>query len=127
MQEYGSCYKCGAYGCEIHHIQKRSQVKALKDCKYNLVYLCSNHHRGQEGVHSGNTKLDHELKLMFQNKLEMLFLKDYFTREEIRDTLKIKDKQADSLCKLMACEKGKYSREEIIKACMGGKLIMEGD
>ncbi|MGL4108348.1 hypothetical protein [Clostridium sp. LP20] len=84
------------------------------------------HHRGTQGVHgSKGHKLDRLLKLQFQNNLEILWDKRYLTREEIKEVLKVADKPLDRLLKSLILQKDKYVREEVIRACMGGKLIIE--
>jgi hypothetical protein len=106
----------------------RSQVKPLENCKLNHIYLCQEHHRGTQGVHGKKGhKLDRALKLQFQNNLELLFDKQYLTREDIQEVLQIKDKPLDSLLKTLNLKECKYIREDVIRACMGGKLIFEGE
>jgi hypothetical protein len=88
---------------------------------------CQEHHRGTNGVHGKNgSKLDRALKLQFQNYLELLFNKPLLTREEIQEVLQIKDKPLDSLLKTLNLKECKYIREEVIRQCMGGKMIVEG-
>lgn len=120
------CKECGNPYTESHHVVFRSEVKPLEHCKLNLVDLCIEHHKGTYGVHgSKGAKLNRKLKLEFQNKLEILFDKEYLTREEIKDVLDISDKPLNRLLKPLVLQKGKYVREDVIRACMGGKLIVE--
>lgn len=122
------CEICGRPHAELHHIIFRSEVKPLEKCKLNHVYLCYEHHRGTMGVHGrlGN-ELNKSLRLKFQNTLEMLFNKNEFTIEEIADILSIHLKQAIKLSKsfnkIMSINRT-YQREDIIRACMGGKIII---
>lgn len=127
MSKEGMCQNCYSYGTvELHHIIKRSQASFLKDCKLNFIDLCPNCHRGNNGVHNKNgSKLDKEIRLSYQNKLEFLLDKEYFTREELKDIFKINEKALDSFCKLMKSEKGVFSREEVLRVAMGGKIIEE--
>lgn len=121
------CEVCGRAAEEEHHIVFRSQCQALINCELNHTYLCSYHHRNSKvGVHF-NKDLDKKLKLRLQNKLELIFDKEYFTREEIGQALKISKRATDSLCKLMKSEKGMFNRFEIIRVSMGGKLIVVED
>ena len=84
MDYENCCWVCGKYGVEYHHAVRRGAVKALIHCKHNLYPLCPLHHRSSPGgVHGGNKELDLKLKLDFQNKLEMLFDKEYLTENEI--------------------------------------------
>lgn len=126
MNDIHWCLVCGQRATELHHIVYRSQMKPLENCKLNHIYLCQEHHRGTQGVHgSKGHKLDRLLKLQFQNNLEILFDKEFLTREEIKEVLQIADKPLNRLLKPLVLQKGKYVREDIIRACMGGKLIVE--
>ncbi|WP_297429606.1 hypothetical protein [Clostridium sp.] len=126
MSEEKYCNECGtSYGVELHHIMSRKQLKPLEDCKYNHVNLCYNHHRDHKtGIHH-NRKLYLKYRLIFQNYLEMHFLKDYLTREEIKAVLEIKDKPLDRLLKSITMHKGKYAREDVILKCMADKKVTE--
>lgn len=85
MDEIKFCKVCGtSYGVELHHRVYRSECKPLENCKLNHVYLCNKHYRDHKvGVHF-NKKFDNEIKLEFQNWLEILWNKPYLTREEIK-------------------------------------------
>lgn len=126
-REIHFCRECySSYGVELHHIVFRSENKNLEKCKLNFAYLCQEHHRGTYGVHgSKGSKLNKKLKLEFQNKLEMLLDKQYLTREEINEVLQISDKALNRLLKTLTLQKDRYVREEVIRACMGGRLIVE--
>ena len=124
------CEICGSsYGVELHHVIFRSQNSNLTKCKLNFAYLCAEHHRGgKNGVHGKNGhELDKQLKLKFQNKLEYFFIKEYLTEEEINEVLCISQNALRRLLKPLKKHKDKYSREDIIRACMGGKIILEDD
>ncbi|WP_250455949.1 hypothetical protein [Clostridium tertium] len=126
IKEIHFCKVCGtSYGVELHHRIYRSECKPLENCKLNHVYLCNKHHRDHKvGVHF-NKKFDNEIKLEFQNWLEILWNKPYLTREEINEVLEIADKPLNKLLKPLTLQKGKYVREEVIRQCMGGKLVIE--
>lgn len=126
-REIHFCRECYcSYGVELHHIVFRSENKNLEKCKLNFAYLCQEHHRGTYGVHgSKGSKLNKKLKLEFQNKLETLWDKQYLTREEINEVLQISDKALNRLLKTLSLQKGLYVREEVIRQCMGGRLIVE--
>lgn len=122
------CKICGNPYVELHHVIYRSENKNLENCKLNFVYLCPEHHRGTFGVHgSKGATLNRKLKLEFQNKLEILWDKQYLTKEDIREVLQISDKALNRLLKTLSLQKDKYVREEVIRACMSGKMIVEGD
>lgn len=119
------CKICGNPYTELHHIVFRSEVKALEGCKLNLVALCIDHHKGTYGPHgSKGAVLNRKLKLEFQNKLEELWDKQYLTKEEINEVLQISDKALNRLLKRLTLQKDKYIKEDVIRACMGGKLII---
>lgn len=100
----------------------------MVNCELNQVYLCGNHHRGTKGVHGREGhKLDKKLKLEYQQKLEFLLDKQYFTREELKDILKINENSINSLCKLLKPIKGVFTRLDILIALCGGKLIEESE
>ena len=62
--------------------------------------------------------------MQFQNKLEILLDKEYLTKEEINDVLKISQNALRGLLKTLMVYKGNlYKREDVIRACMWGKII----
>ena len=120
--EYRECELCKLRpASEIHHIIYRSHCKALIKSDINLIPLCqichAKVHRGKE-----SKELNHKLRLQFQNKLEILFDKEYLTEEEINDVLKISQKALKGLLKTLTVYKEGYEREDVIRACMGGKM-----
>ena len=119
---YRPCEGCGGVGTELHHVIRRSHCKALIHCELNLVALCPKCHRSKQGIHGGNKELDRKLKLDFQNKLEMLFDKEYLTEEMINDVLKISDSALKGLLKPLKREKEGYERISVIRQIMGGRL-----
>lgn len=118
--EYKICKLCGSIASESHHIIHRSQLRALINCKLNQVYLCNNCHSYLHHNRNG-CELDYALQLEFQNTLEMLFIGQSFDLEEIQETLNINYNATYGLSKLMRSNKGKYTREDIILACLGGE------
>jgi hypothetical protein len=125
-REIHFCRECySSYGVELHHIVFKSENKNLEKCKLNFAYLCQEHHRGTYGVHgSKGAALNRKLKLEFQNKLKELWDKQYLTREEINKVLQIDDKALNRLLKRLSLQKDKYFKEDVIRVCMGGKLII---
>lgn len=121
------CFVCGSFNTELHHIVFRSINKNLENCELNQIRLCPEHHRGTKGVHGRlGHKLDQALKLQFQSTLEILFLSNELSREDIKKVLDISDKLLNKLLKPLKICKGKYIREDVIRACMGGKLLLGG-
>jgi hypothetical protein len=123
-EEYRYCAECFSnVGIESHHITYRKKCKPLENCKHNLVDLCYIHHRDhKEGIHH-NHELNQKYKLKFQNYLEMSFLKEYLTREEIKEVLEISEHPLDKLLSSLITHNSKYNREELILICLGGKKV----
>ena len=120
------CAACGTRATELHHIIFRGQNKQLENCKLNFVFLCHKCHRGTNGVHgTKGHKLDLKFKKHFQDKLDLLFVKEFLEIKEIKLTLKIDEKAVNRLLKTVQIKEGKYFREDVIRACMGGKMIVE--
>ena len=121
--EYRECELCKLRpASEIHHIIYRSHCKALIKSDINLIPLCrtchAKVHRGKE-----SKELNHKLRLQFQNKLEILLDKEYLTEKEINDVLKISQTALRGLLKTLMTYKEGYKREDVIRACMGGRMI----
>ena len=90
--DYRPCAVCGGAGTELHHIVRRSHCKAMVHAEINLIALCPKHHRHNiHGVHGKNKELDNRLKLELQNKLEMLFDKEYLTEDDINRGKEVED------------------------------------
>lgn len=61
------CYECGrTLDLEQHHIFYGSANRKLSDKDGLVVWLCYDHHRGRQGVHNGNNRLDDKLKRIGQ-------------------------------------------------------------
>jgi hypothetical protein len=119
------CENCGKHGITTeHHKIPRKQVALIK-CKKNLIDLCESCH--YEVHHGKNGQvLNKKIRLSFQNHLELIFDKEYFTIEEIQNALEITYKASYSLCKSLKRHKAIfYLREDIIRSAMADKLITE--
>ena len=127
MDSINWCLVCGSnYRTELHHRVFKSQVKPSEHGKLNNIFLRSAHHWGTKGVHGKNGyKLDKLLKLQLQNNLEILFDKEYLTKEEVNEVLQISEKALNSLFKTIQSKGNKYTREDCIRVCMGGKVQIE--
>jgi hypothetical protein len=116
---------CGSFqNIEGHHVIYRSAVKILENCKMIIVDLC---HSCHDYLHHNKNgfELDYALKIEIYEKMCLLFDKKEFTLEEIQETLNISYNASYSLSKLMRPVKGKYAREDILNAVMGGKNPIE--
>lgn len=117
------CVACGTSYIELHHIVFKSENKALEDCKLNHIYLCPDHHRGTYGPHGAKgSRYNKKLKLEFQRKLENLWDKALLTKEDINKVLEIPETALTKLLKIVKSVNGKYEKEDVIRACLGGKL-----
>ena len=76
----GKCYVCGRYGyVERHHILGGRNRKKCDRYPLLIVPLCTEHHRGTNGVHGKN---GHELDCMLKREAQIIFERNYGTREE---------------------------------------------
>ncbi|WP_125153125.1 hypothetical protein [Clostridium rectalis] len=115
------CTVCGKPNSECHHIVFKSQQKALEHCKYNYIYLCKEHHTGNNSPHK-NRQIDVKYKLIFQNMLFEKFTNKDYTEEGIKEILNISNVSVKRLVKIIDKHIDRYKKEDIIRACMGGKL-----
>lgn len=125
-EETRCCEECyTTNGIESHHIIYRKKCKPLENCRHNLVDLCQFHHRdNKKGVHN-DKELNRKYKLQFQNYLEMHLLKEYLTREEIKEVLEISEHPLDKLLSSLITHNSRYNRNDLILACMGGAMVEE--
>ncbi|CAI3547942.1 hypothetical protein [Clostridium neonatale] len=127
IAKLGTCKNCGAFGrITEHHKIKRSKQTALIKCKNNLIDLCDQCHYVIHHSPAGH-KLDINIQLSFQNFLETRFLKEFISREEVKEVLEITDRETNRLLKTLMQHNGLYVREDLIRCCMGGKIITQGD
>lgn len=79
LQDEKECYACKTtLNLHSHHCiygignRRNSEKYGLK------VWLCFNHHTGNEGVHNGNKLLDNELKQLAQREFEKRYGHDKY-------------------------------------------------
>lgn len=126
MKEDKYCIVCGKPFAEEHHIVSRRQQPAMINCPHNKLNLCYDHHRGNKSPHM-DRRIDIKYKKELQDRLNGMFsFKEIFTEEEIRKILLIPKKDVYSLIKsLRVSVKDNivgYSKEDVIRAAMGGKI-----
>lgn len=103
-------------------ISKKIQP-GLKACIYNRICLCGHCHN----KYKVDRNLEKLYKLTLQTQLFSLLEDDYLSVEDISERLAIKYSDVQRILKLIHPIKGyKYSLEDVVRACMGGKLIVEG-
>lgn len=114
------CCECGSNITELHHIIFKSQARYLANVPVNFKYLCPTHHRLNGSPHM-NRKKDLQYKQELQAKLNIMFCKEYYTINEIKDILEISKSEAEKVVnKTPICKEG-YKREDIIRRCLGGR------
>lgn len=86
MQNKKECYRCWTtQNLERHHVMFGSHRK--KSEKYGLVvWLCAEHHRGNDGVHF-NRQVDINLKKHAQQRFEEKYSHEFWMREFGRNYL----------------------------------------
>lgn len=124
------CKICGKTENQIaiqsHHVVSRKQQPALINCKLNQVWLCVNcHTAGPKAVHNGGFEELKKLRLEKQREYYKIFNEDFYSKKVIKDILEIKQNEVDRLLKTVPNENGLYEKEDVIRACMGGKLMLE--
>lgn len=121
------CKLCGStQNIQAHHIVSRKQQPALINCKLNLVNLCANCHvLAPNAVHKNGVKELKQLRLEKQREYYNLFELKYYPKDVIKELLGIKQREVDMLLKPVKNVAGFYEREDIIRACMGGKLMID--
>jgi hypothetical protein len=114
----GECEVCGR-PAERHHIVFKSQGGL--DFELNFKDLCFEHHKGNKSPHCCR-KIDLKYKVELERKLEKLLDKEFYTEDEIRQLLGLKKKQADKIFRRFRIYPEGYSRDEILRRLMGGRL-----
>lgn len=112
------CAVCGSRA-DIHHIVHRRE--GGMNFELNYKYLCHLHHRGLRGPHR-NKIIDYEYKFELQNKFESIFTKEFYTLNEINQTLKLSISNKKRIQNNLFLYKEGYSSIELIKFLMGGKV-----
>lgn len=71
LQQERECYYCKTTNnLEEHHCLYGTANRRIAERFGLKVFLCSEHHRGKNGVHGGNKYLDIKLKQLAQSKFE---------------------------------------------------------
>lgn len=120
------CIVCNNPYSEAHHIVFRKQQPAMINSPVNKIRLCAICHKGNNGPHL-NRDIDLNYKKELQKKLEDLFrTKNCYTEDEVKKILKIPQKDAYKLVKplltIIEGDEAGYSKEDIIRQAMGGKI-----
>ena len=124
------CKICGKTEEQIvmqsHHVVSRKQQPALINCKLNQVWLCIDcHTAGPNAVHNGGFLELKKLRLELQKEYYKIFKEEFYSKEIIKDILEIKQNEVDRLLKTLKTKDGLYEKEDVIRACMGGKLMLD--
>lgn len=118
-----SCHICGKENirCEIHHIIFRSQSSYMRTIKINLISLCVDCHRGNNSPHQ-DKRLDLQLKVKLQFKLQEMFSEKWYSGEQIQEILQCTDFDLVLILKKMCLYRFGYNAEQLVLRLMGGRL-----
>lgn len=111
------CEVCGKPNAEYHHVIFRSQGGLT--FKYNCKYLCSEHHRGNNSPHK-DRNIDLKYKIEMQDKL-FKALKEYVQPDDLLE-IGLNKNQIKKVLKTLIVQKEGYSREDVVRKLMGGRL-----
>lgn len=115
------CCVCGSPYGELHHVVFRSQSKHMINISINHIYLCAEHHRGNNSPHK-KREIDLKYKNQVQDKLYNLLDDEYITIDKLMEKLEITETLANKIVKTLRINKEGYERNEIIRELMGGRL-----
>lgn len=87
LQSTKECWYCHTtYNLQEHHCFRNPFRR--KSEKYGLkVWLCAEHHTGDNGVHGYNKQLDLQLKRLAQSKFEETHTREEWLKEFMRSYL----------------------------------------
>ena len=109
---------------ERHHIIKRSQLTL--EHPLNIIHLTSEEHRGENGVHGKNGyELDLKYKQALESNLRDILGKSHYTIEELIKKLLLNEEQAHKVFKKVPREPEGISKQEAIKALLGGRYYID--
>lgn len=118
LKEEFYLYQCEICGntADVHHIIHKSQGGL--DFKLNYKYLCPLHHRGKNGPHR-NIIIDFKYKLDMQYNLQKLFIKQFYTFNELLVLLSLNKNSLKKLTNHIKIYKEGYKSKDIIFEIMG--------
>ncbi|UBK85097.1 hypothetical protein KLF40_08765 [Clostridium perfringens] len=121
------CKICGStVNLQKHHVISRKQQPALIKCEMNLVDLCVYcHTSGPRAVHGNGFNELKKMRLEKQREYFEIFNEEKYSKEVIKDILGINQNDVDKLLRPLKMSNGLYEREDIIRQCMGGKLLID--
>lgn len=116
--------QCEVEGCtcaaQRHHIVFRSQGGL--DIELNYKDLCAIHHNmSRQGPHQ-NREIDLKYKRELQDQYFKLFTEESYIISEIAELIGYNKNRLEKRFKAVPQRAGRYKREDIIRALMGGKL-----
>lgn len=106
---------------EKHHIVFKSQGGL--DFELNYKRLSPEDHRGTYGPHL-NRKVDLAYKIEMESKLRRLLKDNFYTIEELIETLGLKKKQAYKAFRKVNQHPEGMKREDVIYRLMGNKFYL---
>lgn len=111
------CEVCGRLA-DKHHIVHRSDGGV--DFPLNIIYLCSEHHRGKDGPHK-NKSIDLQYKLQLKQKIELILAKDFYKTEKLVELLQINKGMMKRILKELRLYKEGYKTKDVIYRLMGNE------
>jgi len=108
---------------EGHHIIYKKQA-TIVDYPLNIIHLDSEEHRGDLGPHK-NRETDLKYKRQLELNLRDVLGKSHYTIEELIKKLMLNKKQAYKGFKKTPREPEGISKQEAIKALLGGRYYID--
>lgn len=116
--------QCEVEGCRCvaqrHHIVFRSQGGL--DIELNYKDLCAAHHNMSRRSPHQNREIDLKYKRELQDTYFTVFTEESYIISEIAELIGCDKNRLAKRFKAVPQRAGKYKREDIIRALMGGKL-----
>ncbi|MGE5628939.1 MAG: HNH endonuclease [Solirubrobacterales bacterium] len=113
------CELCGRLA-DKHHIVHRSDGGV--DFPLNIIYLCSEHHRGKDGPHK-NRSIDLQYKIQLKQKLEIVLKDDFYKIEKLIELLQINRGMMKRILKELKLYKEGYRTKDVIYRLMGNEEL----
>lgn len=83
-KSHGLCKNCSSYGTELHHIISGSGKRKQHQNEHSVILLCSECHRGQNGVHGKNGNI---LNIKLKQDLQELYFEQGYSEDKVREKM----------------------------------------
>lgn len=106
-----------------HHIISRKQAPYMKHVSLNIIPLCIHHHTDSPtGIHH-NKEMMIRYKQEFQLKLQLMFTKEYYTFQEIKQILDCSDNTVKAITKTIPRYKEGWKKEVLTERAEFSQLL----